>query len=85
MDIVRVRDYYLMPLGDGNSRLEGSEMNAFGRKNVHTLPECKEIGVGCAKVIMDSLLERMPDFQFLLFQNSSAPIIIQRMRLNVST
>jgi hypothetical protein len=35
MDIVRVRDYYLMPLGDGNSRLEGSEMDAFGRKNVH--------------------------------------------------
>jgi hypothetical protein len=25
MDIIRVRDRYLMPLGDGNSRLEGSE------------------------------------------------------------
>jgi hypothetical protein len=70
---------------------------AFGHASFHlihhgcfweeecTLPECKDIGVGCAKVIMDSLLERMPDFQFFLFQNSLAPIIIQRMRLNVST
>jgi hypothetical protein len=70
---------------------------AFGHASFHlihhgwfweeecTLPECKDIGVGCDKVIMDSLLERMPDFQFLPFQNTLVPIIIQRMRLNVST
>jgi hypothetical protein len=61
-------------------------MDVFGRKNVH-YQSVKILGLDVLDsiVILDSLLERMPDFQFLLFRNSSAPIIIQRMRLNVST
>jgi len=47
--------------------------------------QCVKIGVGRVKVIMESLLERMPNFQFLLFKNTLVPIIIQRTKLNVST